>query len=135
MIAEGICIKKNCILKTLECKLPQDNLYVIAFSQGAVLTEIMLVNELFPKDIIPKKVLLISPSGIMDNNFHKESKVKVDSDVMVIFGEREGIYNLSKEQYIQSTFIENINKFYTHSQGHVIPSNSNDKKIIREFIS
>ena len=36
----------KCILKSLEGVNSQDNLYVIAFSQGAVLTEIMLVNEI-----------------------------------------------------------------------------------------
>ena len=117
------------VRSNLEHLQPDDTLYILSFSQGAVLTEIMLVHNLFPTNVKPEKVLLLSPSGILDDRLRLRSKVHVDSNIMVMFGENEGVYS---SNYTQLSCIENV-KVHIHSQGHVIPSNSLEKGIIRDF--
>ena len=109
-----------------------DNLYIIGFSQGAVLCEIMLIHNLFK--IKPKKVTLISPSGIMDNSLHLTKKINLNIPILVIIGNNEGVFGITNENYKKYSFIENF-KIENHENGHVIPSNSKMKEIVRLYIS
>ena len=108
-----------------------DNLFIIGFSQGAVLCEMMLIHNLFK--IKPKKVTLISPSGIMDPKLHLTQKVELDIPIMVIIGNNEGIFGISNENYEKNSFLQDFT-IENHESGHVIPSNSKMKELIRLFI-
>ena len=109
-----------------------DNLYIIGFSQGAVLCEMMLIHNLFK--IKPKKVILISPSGIMDNRFHLTKKINLDIPILVIIGNNEGVFGITNENYEKYSFIEKY-EIINHDSGHVIPSNYKMKEKIRLYIS
>ena len=49
------------VSKCLSVLVKGDELYVISFSQGAILAEILLINNLYP--INPTKMIMFSPSG------------------------------------------------------------------------
>jgi len=110
----------------------EDNLFIIGFSQGSVLCEIMLIHNLF--NIIPKKVVLISPSGIMDSRLYKSSKIDIGIPLLVIIGKKEGIFGISNENYEKDSYIEKYD-IENHEAGHVIPSNSKTKNLIKLWIT
>ena len=106
-----------------------DSVSIIAFSQGTVIVEIMLALELF--SFIPKKVLLVSPSGIMDKNI-KVNKIS-NIEILATFGKLEKTFRICPEHYECWTAFKNY-KTYVHDKGHVIPSRSCDKKVIFDFL-
>lgn len=109
-----------------------DTFSIIAFSQGTVILEIMIANSLLK--IKPDKMILLSPSGIMDRNLLKNDKIN-DIPSIVIFGEKEGVFNITPEHYQEYSSIKQDNYLvHIHKQGHVIPSQSNEKKIIKKFL-
>lgn len=107
-----------------------DTLDIIAFSQGSVIVEYMLANKLF--QITPNKVVLFSPSGIMDEKYNK-IKIAVDN-VLIVMGEKEGIFGITKENYKIVSCLEGY-KTYIHKQGHVIPTNSKTKISVKDFLN
>jgi len=107
-----------------------DTLNIISFSQGTILAEYMLVHNLFT--INPQKVIMFSPSGIMDKK-HKKLKTIVNSSVLVMIGEKEGVFGLSIKNYNKVSCIGNY-EAHLHSQGHVVPLKSEYKHIIRKFL-
>jgi len=113
----------------LENLKEEDNLYIISFSQGSVLLEIMLLHNCFK--VIPRKVILMSSSCIMDMNLHKEYKISTES--LVILGKKEGIFGITEENFKKNTFLDNYT-IKIHEQGHVISSKKEIKKSVKEFL-
>jgi len=118
------------VQKLLPTFKPDDTLDIISFSQGTILAEYMLVHNLFPLN--PNKVVLFSPSGIMDKK-HKKLKTVVNSSVLVMIGEKEGVFGLSIKNYNKVSCIGNY-EAHLHPQGHVVPLKSEYKHIIRKFL-
>lgn len=108
-----------------------DTLDIISFSQGTILAEYMLTQKLFPVD--PQKVIMFSPSGIMDNRYNK-GKQYVTSDILIIFGQKEGEFGLNVKYYDKVTCIENY-ETYLHPAGHVIPLKSEYKNLVKDFLT
>jgi predicted esterase len=110
-----------------------DNLSVIGFSQGAVLLEIMLAHNLINKN--PNKIILFSSAGISDEKLQLSQKKDTDIPILSFFGEREGIFNITPSLYKKNSSIRSDNhKIVIHDQGHVIPSKSKYKEIIKDFL-
>ena len=110
-----------------------DKLTIIAFSQGTVILEIMIANNLFKKK--PNKIILLSPSGIMDKKLLKNDKI-TNIPSIVMFGEKEEVFNITPEHYQKYSSIKLDNYLvHIHKQGHVIPFKLNEKKIIKKFLS
>ena len=110
-----------------------DDLSVIGFSQGAVLLEIMLAHNLINKK--PNKIISFSSVGITDQKLQLSQKKEVNIPVLSFFGEREGIFNITPDHYKNNSSIKsNNNKIVIHDQGHVIPSKSKYKQIIKNFL-
>jgi hypothetical protein len=110
---------------------PDDTLDIISFSQGTILAEYMLVHDLFTLN--PQKVVMFSPSGIMDKK-HKKLSTVVNSSVLVMIGEKEGVFGLSIKNYNKVSCIKNY-EAHMHMQGHVIPLKSKYKWIIKNFLT
>ena len=84
--------------------------------------------------IKPNKIILLSPSGIMDKLLFLD-KNNIDIQILIMFGEKEGIFGITMDHYKKySSFELDKCKIFIHSQGHVIPSKSTDKKIIKDFL-
>ncbi len=107
-----------------------DELTVIAFSQETIVLEIMMSLS----KIKPSKIILFSPSGIMDMNIC-ESSLRSDTTIpiLVMMGEKENIFGIDENHYQKYTTFDSY-EVKIHKQGHVIPSQSNDKEIIKKFI-
>ncbi len=105
-----------------------DTLDIIAFSQGTILAEYMIYHQLLE----PCKVILFSPSGVMDTEHQKLKKV-VNCDVLVVIGEKEGVFVVTHKNYAKVSCITNYEK-ETHQAGHVISTNSKSKKLIKIFL-
>ena len=104
-----------------------DKLTIIAFSQGTVLIEIMIANNLLK--IKPNKIILLSPSGIMDKKLLKNDKI-TNIPSIVMFGEKEKVFNITPEHYQKYSSIKLDNYLvHVHKQGHIIPSKANEKKL------
>jgi hypothetical protein len=112
-----------------------DNITIIAFSQGTVLFEIMYLKNFFVNKEI-NKVILCSPSGIMDLSIYnlQEQKVKIYFPLLITIGEKEDIFNITPENYQKYSIFDEY-ELLKHSQGHVIPSQSKDKTIIKNFLN
>ena len=105
-----------------------DTLTVMAFSQGTVLVEIMVALEL----LHPDKIMLFSPSGVMDCNILKKRSLSIP--IIIMMGQKEEIDGINPQHYAQYTCFEDYT-LIQHKQGHVIPSQSCDKQIIKEFLT
>lgn len=109
----------------------EDQLYVVAFSQGAVLAELMYIMDLYP--IQPHKMILISPSGIMDLNL-RISKKDGKNKVLIVMGEKEKEdFGISHDKYMIYGCIKNFT-FILHRQGHIVPNRSEDRKKILKWL-
>jgi predicted esterase len=99
---------------------------IIAFSQGSVVAELLLIS-----DIKPAKVLLFSPSGNMDLSL--VGKINNEFPILVFSGEKEDIFGVTIEHYKKYTSFTTY-EHILHKQGHVIPSQSVDKQKIKLFL-
>ncbi len=118
------------ISNTIKHLKEDDILTVIGFSQGAVLAEILIQQKV----IHPDKLVLLSPSGIMDSGINTNTKNNFENTkILVMIGENENIFNINEQNYRNNTIFPKF-QFHLHKQGHVIPSQSDDKKIIKTFL-
>ncbi len=116
------------VLECLTKITKNDTLSIIAFSQGTIVAELVAQKCIVNID----KILLLSPSGIMDSR----TRCKIDNmmPILVMIGEKEGIYGICQEHYTKYSSFNNF-KVIVHKQGHVFPSQSVDKKIMIEFFA
>ena len=106
---------------------PDDQLDIIAFSQGAVLAEVLL------PELSYRRVILFSPSGIMDERLKNISVHDCQGKVIVSIGEREGIYGISHWHYAAQSSLDNY-IVGNHDQGHVVPSGLRNIEVLRQFL-
>lgn len=110
----------------------EDQLYIIAFSQGAVLAELMYITNIYP--IKPHKIILISPSGIMDNKLRTSIKKHGKNKILIIMGKKEKEdFGISYDTYMKYGCIDSFS-FLLHEQGHVIPNKLDERKKILKWL-
>jgi predicted esterase len=114
--------------KALACiQLPtftdEDELYAIGFSQGASVLEIMVSQKL----IVPRKLVLISPSGIMDSKIKRQANC---ISTLVFMGDKEKDLGITQKHYQKHTTCKRL-IFHQHKYGHVIPSDSASKRVLK----
>jgi predicted esterase len=108
---------------------PLKPLYVISFSQGGSVAEMMILQNLFR--IPPSKAILISPSGIPKTTFTSIPTIPI----LVYMGIRESLSGISKRDFTSNSLLySELCEIEVHDQGHVIPSKSKYKTQMREFI-
>lgn len=110
----------NIVKKSLLDIVSDDELYVISFSQGAVLAEIMFIHNFYP--IQPKKIILFSPSGIMDDELKTRNLIEAKNNtILVVIGDlEEKQFGLTEKIYSKVSCIKNYD-FISHKYGHVVP--------------
>lgn len=121
------------VKEALDVVMKSDQLVVIAFSQGAVLAEIMYIHHHYP--VVPIKMVLFSPAGIMDIKLTIDKPIDVSKSVLVIIGNKEKKqFGISKKFYSIVSYIDNY-IFMSHTAGHVIPSKKIYVDRIIQFLS
>ncbi len=127
----GVDLAIASVVDALAVVADGDELSVVGFSQGAVLAELMLVHRLFPAP--PKKVVLFSPSGILDPAWRTDGNT-AESDVLVVMGENEQeVFGISEASYAkESCLVDYV--FAQHPHGHVLPTSANPRKLVREWL-
>lgn len=103
---------------------------VIGFSQGASCATLWIQEEI----IKPQKVVLIS-NFALKKYIHKINPIPS----LHIYGEKdtllqENFPNMDFKKYSLYSYYHE-GKIYSHRWGHVIPSDSTSKQVIREFLS
>jgi predicted esterase len=101
---------------------------VVGFSQGAVLAEI-LASGGHLKNVIG--LVLLSSSGITDDSY-KGKKHNIPTLMMWGTGESETLY-VDKEVTLGNTTCTHYS-IKSHSQGHVVPSRSIDKNVVKGWL-
>lgn len=103
---------------------------LIGFSQGSVLSLLLLYNKIFPNI---KKVILLSSSDIMDYNYSLSSKLNIPS--LHFIGSKDPLVLPSESLNISNKYFDNPLIYY-HPHGHVIPSgSSSNRQLLQKFIS
>jgi hypothetical protein len=110
-----------------------DHLTIIAFSQGTVIFEIMMSHKLFNRE--SDKVILLSPFGIMDCSLCSTNLRNINIPCLIIFGQKEGIFNITLEHYEKYRSMKlNNSTIVVYDHGRSVPFKPKDKQIIKEFL-
>ena len=114
----------------------ESNIYVLGFSQGAVMAELLMAHgclDIFPSDKL--HVMLVSPSGIMDISLKKPITHLPSTSIPIVIGEKEEIIGITPKVYTAATCLPAESyTFYSHPGGHYLPGKK-DKDIILDWLS